>query len=83
MILQTDSEKIYLIDFGLAEYSTTIESRGVDLHLIHRALQSTHFQILDACFGALKDGYSEIVGEKKASEVLQRLHEIEKRGRYH
>ena len=69
MIIQAESQKIYLIDFGLAEYSATIESRGVDLHLIHRALQSTHFQILDACFEAIKSGYSAIVGVKKAKEV--------------
>ncbi|MHA1649604.1 MAG: KEOPS complex kinase/ATPase Bud32 [Candidatus Helarchaeota archaeon] len=83
MILEHESRKIYLIDFGLAEYSTTIESRGVDLHLIHRALQSTHFKILEDCFNAIKDGYAEIIGRQKANEVFQRLHEIEKRGRYH
>ncbi|MFX1294850.1 MAG: Kae1-associated kinase Bud32 [Promethearchaeota archaeon] len=83
MIIQANSKKIYLFDFGLAEYSTSLENRGVDLHLIHRALQSTHFRILEVCFTAIKEGYSEILGDQKANNVLQRLDEIEKRGRYH
>lgn len=82
MILQTSSQRLYLIDFGLAEYSTNVENRGVDLHLLHRALQSTHFRILDVCFTAIKAGYTEILGDQ-ASEVFHRLTEIEKRGRYH
>lgn len=83
MILQLDTGKIYLIDFGLAEYSTNIESRGVDLHLIHRVLQSTHFTILEDCFQAILEGYRIVIGEKGTQEVIQRLAEIEKRGRYH
>ncbi len=83
MIYQIKTKKIYLIDFGLAEYSTNLEDRGVDLHLIHRILQSTHFNILDSCFEAIKTGYTKILGEEKTSDVILRLEEIEQRGRYH
>ncbi|NVM54431.1 MAG: Kae1-associated serine/threonine protein kinase [Candidatus Helarchaeota archaeon] len=83
MILQSNTQKIYLIDFGLAEYSTNIENRGVDLHLIHRVFQSTHFKLLEVCFAAILEGYTKILGNKKATDVIQRLAEIEKRGRYH
>jgi TP53 regulating kinase-like protein len=83
MIVQATTGKIYLIDFGLAEYSTTLESRGVDLHLIRRALQSTHFKILESCFAATIAGYTEILGEAFTKEVLQRLDDIDQRGRYH
>ena len=83
MIIQETTEKIYLIDFGLAEYSTTLESRGVDLHLIRRALQSTHFKILESCFTAILEGYSQILGAEYTKEILQRLDNIEHRGRYH
>jgi TP53 regulating kinase-like protein len=83
MIVETESKKIYIIDFGLAEYSTTIESRGVDLHLIHRAFQSTHFKILKECFTAIKQGYQEILGDIEVKKIFQRLDEIENRGRYH
>jgi TP53 regulating kinase-like protein len=83
MIIQENTDKIYLIDFGLAEYSTTLESRGVDLHLIRRALQSTHFKILESCFAAILEGYSQILGAEYTKEILQRLDDIEQRGRYH
>jgi TP53 regulating kinase-like protein len=83
MIIQETTEKIYLIDFGLAEYSTTLESRGIDLHLIRRALQSTHFKILESCFTAILEGYSQILGAEYTKEILQRLDDIEHRGRYH
>jgi len=83
MILQAKSKKIHLIDFGLAEYSTNVEDHGVDIHLIHRVLQSTHFKILDSCFEAIKRGYSEVLGNAKAIKVFQRVEEIEQRGRYH
>jgi TP53 regulating kinase-like protein len=83
MIVQATTGKIYLIDFGLAEYSTALESRGVDLHLIRRALQSTHFKILESCFAAIMVGYTEILGEASTKEILQRLEDIDQRGRYH
>ncbi len=83
MIVQATTGKIYLIDFGLAEYSTTLESRGVDLHLIRRALQSMHFKILESCFAAIMVGYTEILGEVSTKEILQRLEDIDQRGRYH
>ncbi|MHA1267639.1 MAG: KEOPS complex kinase/ATPase Bud32 [Candidatus Helarchaeota archaeon] len=83
LIFEAKTKKIFLIDFGLTEYSTTLESRGVDLHLVYRVLQSTHFEILQPCFNAILIGYSSIVGEPATREVLQRFREIEQRGRYH
>lgn len=83
MIIQATTGKIYLVDFGLAEYSMSLESRGVDLHLIRRALQSTHFKILESCFAAILVGYTEILGEAATKEILQRLDDIDQRGRYH
>src|SRR4030042_1953189 len=42
MILNGEG-KIFLVDFGLGEKNTELEARGVDLHLMKRALQSTHY----------------------------------------
>ena len=36
--------KIYFIDFGLSFFSSRIEDRAVDLHLVKEALQSTHHE---------------------------------------
>lgn len=81
MIL-TPFEKVFLVDFGLGEYSSELEIRGVDLHLMKRAFQSTHFRFADECFKAVTEGYTNVVGQEAARSVLDKIREIEKRGRY-
>ncbi len=36
--------KVIFVDFGLSERSSELEARGVDLNLMKRALQSTHYR---------------------------------------
>jgi len=81
MIL-TSEGKIFFVDFGLGEKTKELEARGVDLHLLKRALQSTHFGFADECFKAVIEGYSRIVGADAAKRVLDKVREIERRGRY-
>jgi TP53 regulating kinase-like protein len=81
MIL-TPHGKVFFIDFGLSERSSELEARGVDLHLMKRALQSTHYRYAKECFEAVMTGYSEVVGKDTAEEVFQKIREIERRGRY-
>jgi len=81
MIL-TSQGKIHFVDFGLSEHSEELEARGVDLHLMKRALQSTHHKSAKQCFEAILAGYTESVGKETAAEVLKKIQEIERRGRY-
>ncbi len=81
-MIQTSDDKIFFIDFGLSLYSSEVEDRGVDLHLVKRALNSTHYKYVDQCFSAVLEGYRDEVGEKKTESVLTKVREIEKRGRY-
>lgn len=81
MIL-TPYKKVVLVDFGLGEYSAELETRGVDLHLMQRAFQSTHYRYARKCFNAVMEGYQRTVGKEKAKDVLEKIKEIEKRGRY-
>jgi TP53 regulating kinase-like protein len=81
MIL-TRSGKIFFVDFGLGEFSEESEIRGVDLHLMRRALQSTHYKVAKECFEAVVAGYSEAFGKETATKVLGKVNEIERRGRY-
>jgi len=74
--------KIVFVDFGLGEKSKELETRGVDLHLMKRALQSTHFRFAEECFDAVMKGYSSVLGTETARTVLEKIMEIEKRGRY-
>ncbi len=75
-------KKVIFLDFGLSERSYEIESRGVDLHLMKRALQSTHFNHADESFKAIIEGYAEIMEDLKTRKVLKKIKEIERRGRY-
>jgi TP53 regulating kinase-like protein len=78
MILNSEG-KIFFVDFGLGEKTSELESQGVDLHLMKRALQSTHFDFAEECFDSVLRGYSKICG---STEILKKIKEIEKRGRY-
>jgi TP53 regulating kinase-like protein len=80
MILNREG-KVYFVDFGLGEYNPSLEARGVDLHLLKRALQSIHFRITDEAYRAVLAGYKREFGEG-ANEVIKRVEEIERRGRY-
>jgi len=81
MILNAEG-KVFLVDFGLGEKNTEVEAKGVDLHLMKRALQSTHYKFAEECFEAVTKGYSEVLGEDEAKDVLAKVKEIERRGRY-
>lgn len=81
MIL-TLKDDIVFIDFGLSEQTWEVEARGVDLHLMKRAIMSTHFMHADECFKAVIDGYEKVLGKKATAEVLDKITEIERRGRY-
>jgi TP53 regulating kinase-like protein len=81
MIL-TPYGKIVFVDFGLGEFSDELEIQGVDLHLMKRALQSTHHKYAKECFEAVTKGYTETAGKEATAKVLEKIQEIERRGRY-
>ena len=81
MIL-TPYGKVVFVDFGLSERSIELEPMGVDLHLMKRTLQSTHYKYAKECFKAVMDGYEEALGKEETKKVRVKIREIEKRGRY-
>ncbi|MGC8999005.1 MAG: Kae1-associated kinase Bud32 [Candidatus Bathyarchaeia archaeon] len=81
-MIQTSEGKIFFVDFGLGEKTKELEAKGVDLHLMKRALQSTHFQFAEKCFNAIIEGYVSVLGVKEVKNVLDKIREIERRGRY-
>jgi len=74
--------KIYFLDFGLGEKNSEVEAQGVDLHLLKRALQSTHYTFWEQCFKNVLSGYSNTLGVEAAEKVYEKIREIERRGRY-
>ncbi len=76
MILENE---IKFIDFGLSFFSTKIEDKAVDLHLLRQALESKHHEIWKSCFESALRGYSQTYPE--AALVLKQLEKVESRGR--
>ncbi|MBU7013882.1 MAG: Kae1-associated serine/threonine protein kinase [Theionarchaea archaeon] len=71
--------RIYFIDFGLGEVTTEIEPQAVDLHLLKQALESTHYTHWRKLWKKILEGYKTRSG---SHDVIKRIREIEKRGRY-
>jgi Kae1-associated kinase Bud32 len=72
-------DKLYFIDFSLGDICEDIESKGVDLHLLMEAFESTHPEFMDE-FKYIIEGYSKEF--KSATQVVNKIQEIIKRGRY-
>lgn len=72
---------LYLIDFGLGEHTSDVESRGVDIHLMRRALESSHHDVSSAAYLSFIDGYRRVMGDL-SEPVLKRVDAIRRRGRY-
>lgn len=81
-MIQNLEGKIFFVDFGLGDKTMELEAKGVDLHLMKRAIQSTHFRYAKECFNAVIRGYSSVLDVETVKDVLEKIREIEKRGRY-
>lgn len=84
-VIITPKEDVFIIDFGLHEYSDDIEDKSVDLHLLKRVLISSHGPYFDLCFKAFLDGYKkeyEIAQNAEAKAIIKNISVIETRGRY-
>lgn len=78
MILYQD--RIYLIDFGLGCKNIEVEVKGVDLHVLMEAFESTHSKY-SYCFEDVFKGYEQQY-KGNASEVMEKIKDIVQRGRY-
>jgi TP53 regulating kinase-like protein len=81
-VIVDDKSRMWIIDFGLSEMNASTEMKGVDLHLIHRALETTHWDFQEIMLDATLEGYVEVLGNT-AESTLSRMKEIRERGRYH
>jgi len=72
--------RIFFIDFGLSDISTAVENKGADLLVLKKALRSAHYDKEEFCMKAVLEGYRK--ENKEADRIIERMNEIEKRGRY-
>jgi len=75
-------KRIFFIDFGLGKKSLELEERSVDLFLLKRTLNSTHYLSADPFFSWVLEGYEKNVGNKNRMAVERRIKAIADRGRY-
>jgi bifunctional N6-L-threonylcarbamoyladenine synthase / protein kinase Bud32 len=78
-ILVNEASELILIDFGLSYQSHKIEDKAVDIHVFKQALVSKHYNVAINAFSEFLKGYSTA---HEFSEVIKRLKEVERRGRY-
>lgn len=78
-IMINDEGETYIIDFGLSEISERVEDRAVDIHLLKQVLESSHSDKAENTWSSFLEGYQKY---EKSEEVLERLEDVESRGRY-
>ncbi len=81
-IIKTPQDKIFLIDFGLADFQASIEQRAIDLFTLFYTIKGTHSNFLQDCEKAIREGYQTKCGEKETNSIFKRIWEVSLRGRY-
>jgi TP53 regulating kinase and related kinases len=80
-VIVNGGDNLSIIDFGLGNFSTELEPRGVDLHLLLRTLESSHHTILAEGWESFQKGYRRKY-KGKPDQVIEKVREIRRRGRY-
>jgi TP53 regulating kinase-like protein len=75
-------EKIFVIDFGLANKTNKPEDHAVDLRLLKEILNSAHAKIMNKSWLNFLKGYKSAVGPSRFIKVTNLVKVIESRGRY-
>ncbi|MCD6515283.1 MAG: Kae1-associated serine/threonine protein kinase [Candidatus Odinarchaeota archaeon] len=73
---------LFFIDFGLGFFSSNIEDKAVDLHLLKTILKSTHNDFYPQSFNIITEAYIKEYGKEQGSAIINRIASIEVRGRY-
>jgi TP53 regulating kinase-like protein len=76
------NEKIFVLDFGLANKTNKPEDHAVDLRLLKEILNSAHAKIMNKAWSNFLKGYKSAVGPSRFSKVTNLVKVIESRGRY-
>ncbi len=80
VVIENRTEKTFLIDFGLALFSSHIEEKAVDINVLLRTLQSTHPTVWAPAWDNFIGQYLEIA--RDGHRILKRMRKIDERVRY-
>ncbi len=75
-------DKVFVIDFGLAQRTDKIEDDAIDLRLFKEILNSAHAHIMEKAWNSFLKGYKKIIGVSRHNRILIQVAVIESRGRY-
>ncbi len=81
-VMVTSEGMMYLIDFGLSRVSYDVEDKAVDIHLLIRSFESTHYNLTKELVRYFLRGYTSAVGVEGVNIVVDKVREIRLRGRY-
>ncbi|MFH1247200.1 MAG: KEOPS complex kinase/ATPase Bud32 [Candidatus Micrarchaeota archaeon] len=70
-----DGSKVYLFDFGLSQFDSSIEEQAIDLLLFSKSVSPLDFK-------SFLKGYRKERGEKETQKLLTQVAEINSRARY-
>lgn len=73
---------VYLVDLGLAKHVEDLEDLAVDIHLLIRVLESSHYSVKEELLKCFLNGYGGVIGEEGVGKVMEKVSEIRMRGRY-
>jgi TP53 regulating kinase-like protein len=76
------NDKVFVIDFGLAQRTDKIEDHAIDLRLFKEILNSAHVNMMEKAWAEFLKGYKKVVGSSRHNLVLSQVSVIESRGRY-
>ncbi len=71
--IMVDSGTVYVIDFGLAEQTKSVEEKAIDLLLMKRSVEKSDYKTFESAY---------VHASSKSNAIVSRLHEVEMRGRY-
>ena len=74
-IIHGEDDKPIFIDFGLGKYSNLLEDKGTDLLVFKKSLNTIIPEKSEELFNYFLNGYDN-------EDVIKKIDEIEKRGRY-
>ena len=75
-------EKIFVLDFGLANKTIKPEDHAVDLRLLKEILNNTNKKIMNKAWSNFLKGYKSAVGLSRFNKITNLVKVIESRGRY-
>ncbi|MEM1645402.1 MAG: Kae1-associated kinase Bud32 [Ignisphaera sp.] len=81
ILIDKNSEDVYLIDFGLTNFVNRLEDQAIDIHIFFRSVESVHHLVEDLAKQCFIEGYRDIRGDY-TDKVLKMVNHIRKMGRY-